>query len=222
MEFSQEIQESLEAGRISARDCDLEGVNLAYWNVFSVLGSQNAEAAFFISPREIINYLEKYDYEEAMVFFRGMCKNFIPALQAMPDDIREDMCSSMINFLVTSLKMMDLGLAEGAQKDKIGTVKTDRIVASLLEGIKPLGDDVMREFAYSNMATRLWKETIKRRHSFSSFRHFKDKNKRTWYDEMIENIQLNDASYMAPTFKQAGWLMIGADAQEAAKIKPGE
>lgn len=95
-----------------------------------------------------------------------------------------------------------------------------------IEHLRPVGYKILEicgnDRFYTIVAAGLWKNIIYMRHCYCAYRNFRDKNKETWYDKMIKDIQKYDSDYAAPQFKQAGCLMFGESAKEATKVLPGE
>lgn len=108
----------------------------------------------------------------------------------------------------------------------LGRACTERgLGKSVIEYSKPIGQKIIDTFGseepYTSLAVEMWKETIYLRHTFCVFRNFQDKDKETWYDKMIKDIQSYEPDYVAPQFEQAGCLMFGDKAKEASKVLPG-
>ena len=223
MEFSLEIQDLLNQGRaaIMAEEVDLDTAESCYTKVFKGVGTESAEASFYVAFFLTHGKLAAKDLVKAVDYFSVMCVDVDKAIEQMPKEIRDDMGFHMFTAVsVTRQQIMEAAEEEHGEYSAM----TRAIDKDLINCLKEVGELIIKTLGdeYSNIALRFWKETIYVRHTYCPYRNFQDKNKETWYDAIIKNIQKYDPSYKAPEFKQAGCVMAGEEARLASKVTPGE
>lgn len=156
-------------------------------------------AEIFYPTLEYIATLEEGVEKQTIAFV--VIKGFLPLHESLHDAMLQIMLRDS-----TAISTEDYGkltLAKKVDKEKLA----DDI-------IRIFGDDA----AYGRISADIWKEMIAKRFRWSEYRHFQDRGKELWFDELAKKIKKYDPSYEMPQFKQAGCITSG----DAARIKPGE
>ena len=205
--------ELVEKARKAIMEDDTENAESCYKAVLEAK-STNLEARWFVSFFAAFRAYEEKDFSTVNVECGKMelvLSSVLNRLNESSDkDFRKKVAKEYIVYGYLTFKTVIFEL------DPSGAISMARMIGEKI--LELLGDDSPESIS---AAVHTWKTAVRMRHTWCAYRHAADKDKETWYDEMVKKIQKYEPSYEAPKFEQAGCVSVGDKAKEVNKIRPG-